>query len=101
MKEDSPMNASTTLTITQAILDWALLGFLLAWMITFAVLALRVNPTNTMNSDELPTPARSFPAASAPTSLHVIATHTTQPIPVQLRQVRHDTSGGMGKVPIA
>gem|GEM_PF-4412386 len=33
--------ASTTLTITQAILDWALFGFLLAWMVTFAVLALR------------------------------------------------------------
>ncbi|TMD62006.1 MAG: hypothetical protein E6I91_16895 [Chloroflexi bacterium] len=94
------MDASTTLTITQAILDWALLGFLLAWMVTFAVLALRANPTHTMKSEELPTPARSFPAATAPASQHVIATHTTQPMPVQVGQVSHGTSGEMGTVPI-
>jgi len=95
------MDASTTLTITQAILDWALLGFLLAWMVTFAVLALRATPTNTIKSEELPTPARSFPIAAAPTSLHVIAVQTTQPIPVQVGQVRHDTSGEMDPVHIA
>jgi hypothetical protein len=93
------MDASTTLTTTQAIFDWTLLGFLLAWMITFAILALRVNPMNTMKSEELPTPARSFPVTTAPTSLHVIATHTTQPIPVQVGQVSHDASGEMGTVP--
>ncbi len=95
------MDASTTLTITQAILDWALLGFLLAWMVTFALLALRATPTNIMKSEGSSTPARSFPTATAPTSLHVIATQTTQPIPVQVGQVRQDTSGEMDPVPIA
>lgn len=92
------MDASTTLTIIQAIWDWTLLGFLLAWMVTFAVLALRATPTR---SEELPTPARSFPIAVAPTSLHMIAAQTTQPIPVQVGQVRHDTSGEMDPVHIA
>ncbi|TME59602.1 MAG: hypothetical protein E6I59_16055 [Chloroflexi bacterium] len=68
------MDVPTTLTITQAILDWTLLGFLLAWMVTFAVLALRAT---------------------------VIAAQSTQPIPVQVGQVRHDTSGEMNPVQIA
>ena len=95
------MDTPTTLTITQTILDWTLLGFLLAWMVTFAVLALLATPTNTTKSEELPTPARSFPIAAAPMSLHVIAAQSTQPIAVQVRQVRHDTSGEMDPVHIA
>ena len=91
------MDASTTLTITQAILDWSLFGFLLAWMVTFAVLALRVKPFRALKSAELPTPARSFPVATAPMSLHVIA---TQPVPTEVVK-RHDTSGEMNPVPIA
>jgi hypothetical protein len=35
------MDATTTLTATQVILNTTLLGFLLAWMVTFAALALR------------------------------------------------------------
>ncbi|HCF85286.1 MAG TPA: hypothetical protein DEV72_08795 [Ktedonobacter sp.] len=88
------MDASTTLTITQAILDWALFGFLLAWMVTFAVLALRVNPTGALKLEELPTPARSFPVTTASMSLHML---TTQPVPV----VSHGTSGEMDPVSIA
>ena len=91
------MDASTTLTITQTILNWTLLGLLLAWMITFTVLALRANPTNPINSEELPTPAHSFPIVTVQTSLHVIA---AQPAAVSVVKGSHDTSGEMGTVPI-
>ena len=54
------MDVPTTLTITQAILDWTLLGFLLAWMVTFAVLALRATPMNTMKSERGPQETYAF-----------------------------------------
>jgi hypothetical protein len=88
------MDASTTLTITQMILEWALFGFLLAWLVIFAVLALHVNPTGALKSEELLTPARSFPVTTASMSLHML---TTQPVPV----VSHGTSGEMDPVSIA
>ena len=89
------MDVSTTLAMTQTALDWTLLGFLLAWMVTFAVLALRANPTNTVNAEELPTPAHSFPVTNAPTSLHVIA---TQPDTFPVGKRSHDTAGEMDTV---
>ena len=92
------MDASTTLTITRIFLDWTLLGFLLAWMVTFAVLALRANPTSTLKPDELPTPAYSFPVPAAATSLYVIA---TEPVAVSSGNGSHDTSGEMGMTPMA
>jgi hypothetical protein len=92
------MDASVTLTITPAILDWTLFGLLVAWMITFTVLALRANPTKPINSDELPTPAHSFPIVTVHTSLHVIA---AQPAAVSVVKGSHDNSGEMGKVPLA
>ena len=92
------MDISTTLAITQTVLDWTLLGFLLAWMATFAVLALRANPTSTVNSEELPTPAYSFPVTTAPTPLHVVATQPTA-FPVGKRS--HDTSGEVETVTMA
>ena len=92
------MDASTTLTITRTILDWTLLGLLLAWMITFTVLALRTNPTKPINAEELPTPAHSFPIITVQTSLHVKA---AQPAAVTVVKGSHDTSGEMGKVPLA
>jgi len=92
------MDASTTLAITQTVLDWTLLGLLLAWMATFAVLALRANPTGTIKSEELPTPTYSFPVTTAPTSLHVIA---TQPVAASIGKRSHDNSGEMDTVSMA
>jgi hypothetical protein len=92
------MDASTTLAITQTVLAWTLLGFLLAWMVTFAVLALRANPTSTIELEELPTSAHSFPVTTASTSLHVIA---TQPVAVPFSQGNHDNSGEMDTVSMA
>ncbi len=80
------------------ILEWALFGFLLAWLVTFAVLALHVNSAGALESEELRTPARSFPVAPASMALHMIA---TQPVPVAIGKVTHNASEEMGTVPIA
>ena len=56
------MNISTLSTPTQMILAWSLLGTLLVWFVIFAILALRARQIEQQDRDELPTPARSFPA---------------------------------------
>ena len=57
------MNTISTLsTPTQIILAWSLLGALLVWLVIFATLALRARQVEQNDVDELPTPARSFPA---------------------------------------
>ena len=87
------------LTTTQTLLVWALLGLLLAWTITFTVLAFRSNPTQGGKSEDLPTPANSFPAVPAAAILHAI---TSQPAPEQSGiNKRHDTSGEMEPVTVA
>jgi len=40
LKEDKTVGLSTTSAVTQHLLLYLLLGFLLSWMITFAILAL-------------------------------------------------------------
>lgn len=89
----------------QTVIIWVLLGFLLAWMVTFAVLALRSNPQNAEWSNELTTPANPFPVTHghahanthAPMTLHMIATHQ---MPAQLAQGSQDT-GEMSTFPVA
>ncbi len=39
LKENAPMDTIASMTLTQSLLFWILLGFLLIWMVTFAVLA--------------------------------------------------------------
>ena len=94
------MDASTTLTATQVILVCTLLGFLLAWMVTFAVLALRSHPTDAMQSEESTSFTNSLPVTSAPTSMHVIALPTTPPPPVQATIGEHGNSGEMEVVSV-
>jgi hypothetical protein len=93
------MDVSTTLAITQSFMVLTLLGLLLAWMVTFAVLALRANPTATIKAEELSTPVNSFPAITVPnsTSPHV---RITQPVAVPVGKRSHDNSDEMGVVPI-
>ena len=81
----------------QAVIIWVLLGFLIAWMVTFAVLALRSNPQNAEWSDELPTPAYTFPVTHASMTLHMIA---TQQMPAQLTQSSQD-AGEISTFPVA
>lgn len=56
------MNIFTLSTPTQMILAWTLLGALLVWLVIFATLAVRAREIEQNDADELPTPARSFPA---------------------------------------
>ena len=87
------MDATTTLTVTHALLAGILIGFLLAWMVTFAVLALRPHPTDATQSEESTSFTNSLPVTSAPTSMHVIALPTTPPPPVQATIGEHGNSG--------
>ena len=90
------MDATTTLTATHVLLTGTLIGFLLAWMVTFAVLALRSNTSDSFKSGDLANSSNSLPVNNASTMLHMIA---TQPIPVQRAASRQDT-GEMEKVTI-
>lgn len=82
------------LTTTQVILIAALLGFLLAWMVTFAVLALRTKTSDVLNSGEPTDSINSLPINHASTMLHMMV-----PIPVQGAAGRQDT-GEMEKITI-
>ncbi len=90
------MEVSMVQISNQGIIIWVLLGFLIAWMVTFAVLAFRSEPQQSVTPDELPTPANSFPAVHAPMTLHVIA---PPHLPATFASGSHDT-GEMGRIPI-
>ncbi len=66
------------MSITQLVLIWILLGFLLTWMITFAILAIRPQSRNNVKREEQLTPSQPLPAISTPSVLHVIV---SQPLP--------------------
>jgi hypothetical protein len=66
------MNETAILTPMQVLLVWTLLGLLLTWLLIFTVLALRSSTREKVEPKDLPTPSRSFPALSAPATLHVI-----------------------------
>ena len=68
------------MSITQLVLIWLLLGFLLTWMFTFAILAIR--PRSGKNIKLEDQPSQPMPAISAPTILQVIA---SQPLPSHVR----------------
>lgn len=91
------MEASLAQIPNQALIIWVLLGFLMAWMVTFAVLACWSSPEHDPLPEELPTPANSFSALHAPRTLHVVA---TQHVSAQVGQGTHDT-GEMGTIPVA
>ncbi len=87
------MDISTAIATTQFVLVSTLLGFLVIWMVTFAVLALYPNRTKHKNSqlEELPTPARPLPAISAPRMMHkvsLISAHSHQDAPGEMLHYR-------------
>jgi hypothetical protein len=86
------MDAGVPMTIIQAVLLWTLLGFLLIWMILFAVLAFRREPMNQDKSESVAAPARSTPGQNshtAPATLHVIA---AQPVVKHVGTTSYDAS---------
>jgi hypothetical protein len=68
------------MSITQLVLILVLLGFLLTWMITFAILAIRPQPGKNIKLEDQP--SQPIPAISAPTILQVIV---SQPLSTQVR----------------
>ena len=64
------MDITALSTPTQMILAAVMIVILLSWFIIFATLSLRSNPRPKFDEqelwDELPTPARSFPAVTVP-----------------------------------
>src|SRR5215470_5717781 len=55
---------TSAFSFTQVILIWTLLGLLLAWLITFSILALRSFFTKNAEWEDTLTSSRSFPALS-------------------------------------
>ena len=91
------MEAAMAQIPNQGLMIWFLFGVLLAWMVTFAVLACRSNPQHDYLTEDLPTSATSVSDLKVPLALHLIA---TQPVPAQVESGNHDT-GEMGTVPVA
>lgn len=65
---------TSAFSFTQVILAWTLLGLLLIWLITFAILALRSFFTNKAEWEDSLTHSGSFPALSIPTQKHAAGT---------------------------
>ena len=59
------MDPSTNFALTQLIIVWTLLGFLLTWMVVFAVLALRSHARETLAQEDVPAPSRPLPGISS------------------------------------
>lgn len=91
------MAASITQIPNQTIMISILFGFLIAWMVTFAVLAFRSEAHQSVLLDDLPTPADSFPAIHAAMPLHAVA---PSPLPASLELVSQDADE-ISKIPIA
>src|SRR3984893_4790487 len=82
-----PLDIYALSTPTQMILAWTLLGILLTWLGVFAALAFRLRPYEHIETDDVPTPAGSFPIISvqamhpqqtlAPVSAHAAGTYTS------------------------
>ena len=81
---------------TQLVLAWTLSVFLLIWMVTFAVLAIRPRSSKQVSLEDVPTP--SMPAISAPTLLHVLV---SQPLQSRVRVRNHEPPSDIGATPVA
>jgi hypothetical protein len=104
LKEDSPMDATTTLS-TQLILTSALLGFLVAWMVTFAVLALRSYARDAAARDAVAAQNEESannvtPASSTPAPLQMMAIPPSTPNPVQTSADRRGNTGEMEAISV-
>lgn len=73
------MDPSTNFSLTQLIIVWTLLGFLLTWMVVFAVLAIRSHPHETLAQEDVPAPSRPLPGLSSTLpKLHITTSSSLQ-----------------------
>lgn len=100
------MDVAIVMTATQQVLTWILLGLLLAWMLTFMLLALRPDGKQGVRQQDLVESTGSLPAA---VPLHVLATqsamhteHNALPAaPVQHTELINHEVGERGTARIA
>lgn len=74
---------TSAFSFTQVILAWTLLGILLTWLITFAILALRSFFTKKAEWEDTLTSSGAFPAVSIYTQKHtaeaaLVSAHSPQ-----------------------
>ena len=86
------------MAIPQLVLTWTLLGILLIWMVTFAVLALRPHSSKKVAMENFPTPSHPIHLVSAPTILRVIA---SQPLQSTVGAMSSEPPGDIGATPVA
>lgn len=82
------MDASTALANTQALVIWAMLGLLLAWMVIFAVLAFYPYSIEREQAEQKATSSSTFPVTPVPMMLHVAA---SPPVAQPVKTGRYDT----------
>jgi hypothetical protein len=72
------MDPSTNFSLTQLVILWTLLGFLLTWMVVFTVLALRSHSRETWPED-VPAPSRPHPGISSILpKFHMVTSQSTE-----------------------
>lgn len=94
------MNPSATISSTQMILSWTLLGVLLAWMCFCAFLALRPPKARKRETAELPTPSGAMPAIAS----HVPLRRASAPVDMSfsgVATVPSEASSDVGSAPVA
>lgn len=77
MKENAPMDALGTIISTQILIVWILLGLLVAWMVLFALLALRPDPIKSVELEDFLVPTNPQLPAATPVKLLTV---TPQPL---------------------
>ncbi|HEU5229260.1 MAG TPA: hypothetical protein VFU49_15695 [Ktedonobacteraceae bacterium] len=93
------MDISTTIAHVQfLIFTWTLLGFLLAWLFTFAWLALRPDPQKKAELEDSSLFSHAIPTTTVPTVLQAIA---RQPLQIQTSSMEQEPGYEVGKAPIA
>lgn len=94
------MNASATITFTQMIFSWTLLGVLLAWMCFCAFLALRGRKAENGEVTDLSTPSGAFPAIVS----HVPLRRAAVPVEMSFNTIQaasSEAAGSVGSTPVA
>ena len=85
--------AITPMTPTQSLILWTLLGFLLAWMLLFTLLAVRPDPKKQVELEDVPVYTTTQPVATpAPKMLQMATTQAGTYLPATVNSINHETS---------